>query len=226
MLSPKSYLEIGVNAGVSLALSRCPSIGIDPGFIIQDPAIFADIMKKPYLMLFNMTSDAFFDQYKPSLLFDRHIELAFLDGMHRCEFLLRDFINTEAHCRPNSVIALHDCLPVDPGITARVNGQRRSPLPHRFDWWTGDVWRTSLLLRRYRPDLRLSVLDASPTGLVLITNLDPASKTLRENYVRYIDEMLSWNLEEIGISALFREMNIESTSAIETHDQLTARFWL
>lgn len=225
-LAPKTYLEIGVHTGRSFGISRCASIGIDPGISITDPAILEEIIKKPCLMLFNMPSDAFFERYRPTELLGRHIELAFLDGMHRCEFLLRDFMNTESNCRSNSVIALHDCLPPDPGITARTSGQRRSLLPHRFEWWAGDVWRTSLLLRRYRPDLRLTVLDAAPTGLVLITNLDPENKKLAEGYASYVEEMLSWDLDKIGVASLFEEMKVEPTSAIEAHEQLTARFWL
>lgn len=226
MLNPKTYLEIGVNSGLSFILSRCASIGIDPGFIMTDPAVFTEIMKKPYSMFFNMPSDMFFRNHNPSLLFGQPVDFAFLDGMHRCEFLLRDFINTEAHCRPNSIIALHDCLPPDAGITARVIGQRRSPLSHRFDWWAGDVWRTALLLKRYRPDLKMTVLDAAPTGLVLITNLDPNNKKLYEDYSDCVTKMMSWSLDEIGVAALFNEMQVAPTSSIENNEQLTAHFYL
>ena len=33
-LQPRNYLEIGIDTGVSLALSRVPSIGIDPAFSV------------------------------------------------------------------------------------------------------------------------------------------------------------------------------------------------
>jgi hypothetical protein len=226
MLKPKSYLEVGVHTGSSLALSECKSIGVDPRFMIESPAIMAKITGKPFVMLFGMGSDDFFQNYDPSRLLGQPVEMAFLDGMHHCEFLLRDFTNTEAHCKSNSIVVLHDCLPVDSGIAARVRGSVRSPAPHRFGWWAGDVWRTSLLLKRRRPDLKMTVLDASPTGLVLITNLDPTNTKLREGYAGYVDEMLSWNLDEIGVEALFAEMEVESTSAIETSEQLGARFSL
>lgn len=225
-LRPQTYFEIGVNTGKSFALSQCPSIGVDPDFRITNPSIFSEIMAKPCSMFFKIASDTFFKENNPSKLLGRPIEFAFLDGMHRCEFLLRDFINTEAHCRRNSVIALHDCLPTDSGMTARLIGQSRSPLPHRSNWWAGDVWRTSLLLKRRRPDLQMTVVDASPTGLVLITNLDPTSKKLSDGYPEYVSEMLSWSLDEIGVQALFHEMRVEPTSVIEIDEQFTARFWL
>jgi hypothetical protein len=85
-LNPRSYLEIGVNAGRSFALARCASIGIDPAFAISDPSTMIDILKKPVCMMFNMGSDAFFRQFNPSELLGKPIEMAFLDGLHRCEF--------------------------------------------------------------------------------------------------------------------------------------------
>ena len=225
-LKPKSYFEVGVNAGSSFRLSTCPSIGVDPGFVIADPETIHAVLQKPFSMFFNMPSDDFFARWSPTQLLGGPIDFAFLDGMHRCEYLLRDFINTEAHCKPNSIIALHDCLPTDVGMTGRVAGELRSPLAHRWDWWTGDVWRTSLLLKRLRPDLRMTVVDASPTGLVLVTNLDPGSCALRRGYAGHVEQMLGWSLDEIGIAGLFAELEVQPTSAVASHHQLTARFWL
>jgi hypothetical protein len=34
-LAPRTYLEIGIAGGHSLALSRCRSVGIDPGFQVD-----------------------------------------------------------------------------------------------------------------------------------------------------------------------------------------------
>ena len=39
--------------------------------------------------------------------------------------------------------------------------------------WTGDCWRIVPFLRRHRPDLLLLLLDAKPTGLLLVAGLDP-----------------------------------------------------
>jgi hypothetical protein len=173
-----------------------------------------------------MGSDDFFAQHQPSKILDAPVDMAFLDGMHRCEYLLRDFINVERYCKPNSIIALHDCLPVESGITSRVQSQSVAMLPHRQGWWAGDVWRTSLLLRRYRPDLSMTVLDAEPSGLVVITNLNPQDRSLSDGYSKHVEQMLSWNLEEIGLTGLFSEFGILSTSLMQAHDDITKRFWL
>lgn len=225
MLRPKTYLEIGVLQGHSLALARCPTIAVDPQFQIAAdnlPGIFA----KPDLHFYQTSSDDFFARHDPARILGASIDFAFLDGMHRCEYLLRDFINTERHCKRNSIVALHDCLPVEPGIASRIRADTRATVPHRAAWWTGDVWRTALLLRRYRPDLNLTVLDCAPSGLILVTNLDPGSTILSEGYADLVEEMLSWDLAQIGIPSLFDELRVESTRGLQLHEDITQRFWL
>jgi hypothetical protein len=98
--------------------------------------------------------------------------------------------------------------------------------PHRWNWWAGDVWRTLWVLKRHRPDLSFTVLDAPPTGLVLITNLDPSSTLLRDNYAALTREMFSLTLPEVGLARLMAEMQVEPTSALNRPEQITARFWL
>ena len=41
------------------------------------------------------------------------MDFAFIDGMHLFEFALRDFMNLERHCTPQSVIMVHDCYPTE-----------------------------------------------------------------------------------------------------------------
>ena len=45
--------------------------------------------------------------------FPKGPDIAFLDGMHRAEYLLRDFMNTERFSHERTLILLHDCLPVN-----------------------------------------------------------------------------------------------------------------
>ncbi len=223
VLRPKTYLEIGVLQGDSLKLARCASIAIDPAFHLSPDNLEA-VFSKPELHLYQMGSDDFFDRHNPRKILGAPLDMAFLDGMHRCEFLLRDFINTEKYCKRNSIIALHDCLPVEPGIASRVQSHAHSMAAHRAGWWAGDVWRTSMLLRRTRPDLQMTVLDSMPTGLVLLTNLDPSSNVLSDNYAQFIREMLDWDLNNIGIPALFAEMEILPASRLQEHEDITQRF--
>ncbi len=226
VLQPRNYLEIGSLTGASLALAECASLAVDPKFQIEDSAVVRRIVSKPCLMLFRMTSDRFFQRHDPATLLGDRVQLAFLDGMHRCEFLLRDFINTERHCARNSVIVLHDCVPVEEPMTDRYYLARPSIEAHRKHWWAGDVWRTARLLRRMRPDLSFTTLDAPPTGMVLITNLDPGSTALLDRYDEHVRTMLSWSLTEIGLRQHAADMQIESTRNYVTSEQLTTRFWL
>jgi hypothetical protein len=171
-----------------------------------------------------MPSDHFFRRFSPRSLFGGLIDFAFLDGLHYCEFLLRDFTNTERHCRRNSVIALHDCVPVDVEIARRAGGKPTEA--HRAGWWAGDVWRTLVALRKYRPELEITALDSPPTGMVLITNLNPESKLLVEDYSAITREMMSWSLDEIGIEDLFSMVKLESTAVIDNKERMAQRFWL
>ena len=176
---PRSYLEIGTAAGKTLALARCASIAIDPRFRLAYDAR-AD---KPACHLFETTSDAFFAAHSPTALFGGPVDLAFIDGMHHFEFALRDFMNIEPHCRPDSLIVLHDCLPVDDHMARRNPRDRsRAALAHYPNAWAGDTWKTLWILRRCRPDLVVFAFDAPPSGLVVVTRLDPASTLLRQRY--------------------------------------------
>ena len=97
---------------------------------------------------------------------------------------------------------------------------------HRNDWWAGDVWRTLLALRKYRPDLAFTTVDAHPTGLVLVTNLYPQSTVLIDDYTAITREMMSLSLEQIGLEGLFSTINLEPTSVIDSRDKMSQRFWL
>jgi len=101
------------------------------------------------------------------------IDLAFIDGMHHFEFALRDFINIEKHCAPQSTILIHDCYPFD-----RFTAERE----RHITFWSGDAWRLMLALRKYRPDLQLHTVSAPPTGLGVARRLDPQSRVLEEKY--------------------------------------------
>jgi len=49
-------------------------------------------------------------------------------------------------------------------------------------WWTGDVWKVLPVLKQYRKDLSITLLDCAPTGLVLVSNLNPESTVLADAY--------------------------------------------
>lgn len=165
------YMEIGCRYGTSFAPVRSKTIAVDPFFRIKTDIVGA----KPQLMVFQQTSDDFFANGMLQRLGVR-VGLSFLDGMHLFEYLLRDFINTEANSDPDGVILMHDCCPFNDGMTTRDLDN----LPRGA--WTGDVWKLIPILQTYRPDLRVDVLGCKPTGLVAVSGLDPDNQTLRRAY--------------------------------------------
>ena len=221
-LRPKTYLEVGMLHGETFALAQCPAIGVDPELRIST----ASLAGKPRIHLFQTTSDRFFEENDPKALLGGPVEMAFLDGMHLFEFLLRDFMNTEAHCRPNAIIALHDCVPTDVGMTRRDPYAPSEGLTRNPGMWTGDVWKIVPVLRRHRPDLRLHVLDAPSTGLVLVTGLDPASTVLRERYHAILDEAAALDLGAMGMDSFRASLDLRSTHEFTGETQLSRYFWL
>lgn len=217
-LAPERYLEIGVWRGESLELSRAASLAIDPHFMLDRDVLAG----KPECHLIADTSDRFFATRDPVAILDGPIDLAFLDGMHNFEFLLRDFANVERVCRPGGVIVLHDCLPIDPRITHRDQAEH-----HRRDavvpgWWAGDVWKVPVLLKRFRPDLVMVALDAPPTGLILIARLDPANRSLNERYQTMIDAMMMVDLASFGLRPLFDLLAPRPTALLDDRAALMA----
>ena len=175
---PRTYVEIGVEQGNSLRLAKPPTlaIGIDP-----EPRLTSPLAENH--KVFAETSDAFFAAHDPRAeLGGLPIDLAFIDGMHQFEFALRDFANLERYSTPDSTILIHDCYPLD-----RETAEREQ---HRT-FWSGDIWRLIVLLKKYRPDLAVHTIGAAPTGLALVRNLDPGSRVLPERYDQLYEEFLA-----------------------------------
>jgi len=97
--------------------------------------------------------------------------MAFIDGLHEYKQALRDFINIERYSHPRTVVLVHDCLPVARAVAAPVRATV---------FWCGDVWKTVRCLVKYRPDLTVRVVPARPSGLAVVTHLDPNSTVLRD----------------------------------------------
>jgi hypothetical protein len=191
------YLEVGSRNGRSLAPARCNTVAVDPVFRITSDVIGA----KPRLLVFQETSDAFF----ASGFLERNdirLSFAFLDGLHLFEFLLRDFIGAEANSRPEGVIAMHDCVPFRSGMT----GRDLENLPGGA--WTGDVWKLIPILQHYRPELKVTVLGCRPTGLVLVSGLDPGNTVLKRQYDRILADWIAADLPSHGVERFFASFDL------------------
>jgi len=219
---PKSYLEIGVNTGNTLNLSHCASIAVDPEFKIKE----FNLGSKPACHFFQMTSDEFFARNNPTQILGRSLDMAFLDGMHWFEFLLRDFINTEKHCQRNSVIFMHDCIPLDEHVGRRdMNDHRLAGQAQHPGWWAGDVWKVPAILLKHRPDLRLIAFDSAPTGLIAVTGLDPSSTVLSDRYFDIVHDFTAHSLHQHG-DAYIDGLTMLDSRQYTRRSALSSLFWL
>jgi hypothetical protein len=203
-LAPRSYLEIGVRHGDSLALARCPALGVDPAPSLR-------VALPPQAALLRETSDEFFTRREPlAPLGGGPADLAFIDGMHLFEFALRDFAGVERHSAWTSVAVFDDMLPREPVEAARDRRTRA---------WAGDVYKLLGIFARHRPDLVCLRVDTEPTGLLLVLGLDPASRVLLARY----DEILAGGLvpdpQDVPADVL------ERRGALDPERVLGARVW-
>ncbi|GAA4789324.1 class I SAM-dependent methyltransferase [Streptomyces ziwulingensis] len=220
----RNYLEIGVNDGRSLTLSRVPSIAVDPAFkVVSELRCDVHLVKA--------TSDDFFARDNPlaHLKGGRHplrnlrrgrspvgywrrttLDLSFIDGMHLFEYALRDFINVEKHSDWSSVIVLDDMLPRSVDEAAR---------DRHTDAWTGDVYKITEVLARYRPDLATVLVDTRPTGQLLVFGADPDNTVLKDNYDEIMTEYLVEDPQKVP------EAILERAGAVPARELLDAGFW-
>jgi hypothetical protein len=151
-----------VEFGLTLCLAERSEVvvGVDP-----EPRLRRKL--KANTRVYAEGSDEFFAKHPREEVFgERLVDFAFIDGMHKFEYVLRDFHNAERWCSPRSTVVLHDCLPVAP-----ISAERE----RRTQFWVGDTWKALECLLAIRPDLRIHVVPTYPSGLVLIQNLNPES---------------------------------------------------
>lgn len=155
-LEPANYVEIGIHTGISLGAGSPATerIGIDPL-----PQLDRELERT---RIYPMTSDEFFAQHDLDQLLSQPVQVAFIDGLHLFEQVLIDLGNLEPYCTSETVVALHDCLPLDEATASR---ERTTA------FYSGDVWKAVMALCRTRDDLEIVMVPAPPTGLCLIRGL-------------------------------------------------------
>jgi hypothetical protein len=170
-LEPANYVEIGVHKGVSLLQVRpgTPIVGVDPMPTIEEKVADSLDRRVPDRKIYELTSDEFFARFDLTDLLSGPVELAFIDGLHLFEQVLRDFVNLERYSTADTVILLHDCLPLDEITASRER---------TTDFYCGDVWKAALALRRHRPELEMITVRTAPTGLCLVRGLNSSNRSL------------------------------------------------
>lgn len=175
LIRPRSYLEIGMGDGSSMALVRpgCRAVGVDPVPTLQTP-ISAECLVVP------QRSEDFFARSDLVRCFPSGPpDLAFIDGLHTFTAVLDDFIGVERIAGPRTVVAIHDTIPLD-------EPTQRPDRVHAF--YTGDVWKLLPVLRDLRPDLDVTTVRTSPSGLTVVTGLDPSNRTLADRRSQILAE--------------------------------------
>jgi len=172
-IRPATYLEIGVLQGLSLAqaLPETRCIGVDP-----EPMVDYEF---PATRIHPITSDEFFARYDLTEQLGGPVEVAFIDGLHLFEQALIDFQNVERHATRGSLVLLHDCIPLDEETASRER---------TTDFYSGDVWKATLALRRRRPGLEMAIVPAMPTGLCMVRGLDPGDRVLETELPEIVAE--------------------------------------
>ncbi len=205
------YLEIGVHEGHNLSQIRCETaLGVDPNFRLR----FNIAEGKRRLVLCQMPSDTFFATEDVPSRADGPIDLSFLDGFHTFEYLLRDFYNAERVSHRGSLIIMHDCIPLNFEMTERKHEPSRRKDTALAAAWTGDVWKVVPILKRFRPDLRIVLLDCPPTGLVCVSNLDPGSTVLRDQYLEIVSAFRELDDEEQALEDFLRSIALTESAAV------------
>ncbi|MDX8346380.1 class I SAM-dependent methyltransferase [Cognatiyoonia sp. IB215446] len=202
-LNPDLYLEIGSRTGSSLISRGCSFIAIDPVFNLKS----SDFQSAGDMYFFRKTSDDFFESeflMRNSLVPD----LAFIDGMHHFENALKDFMNCERAMSRDGIICFHDVVPFNAEMTTRDENYLSVGTA-----WTGDVWKVVPALKKYRPDLKIDVLNANRTGLCCVSDLNPESSVLEEHFDTIVEEFVPIDLMEAGPESYFGKIDLRDPKA-------------
>ncbi|MBK5224849.1 MAG: class I SAM-dependent methyltransferase [Acidimicrobiia bacterium] len=105
-------------------------------------------------------------------------DLVFIDGLHTFPAVLGDLAGAEAISRADTIIVLHDTIPLD-------EPTQRPDQQHAF--YTGDVWKLLPCLAEVRPDLQVFTVLAPPSGLTFIAGLDPTSTVLTDRHDELVE---------------------------------------
>lgn len=156
------FFEIGVRKGGNFdKIKAREKLGVDPHLSGYPLSLLERVSKKFYNllryrgknvfkktqheMLVEMTSDqAFIKKQKP--FFDRLLktEIAFIDGSHFYEDVIRDVIHSNEIVSDRGCILLHDCLPQTAAACSRTR---------TTSVWNGDVWKAIFWLDKRGVDL-------------------------------------------------------------------------
>ena len=131
-VNASAYLEIGVADGWTFSQVQCEhKVGVDinPGSLVATH---------------HQSSDDFFLENTSKF------DVVFIDGLHQCDQVQRDIINSLAVLHEDGCIVCHDMNPLT---------EQMQVVPMITPEWTGDCWKAWVELRSTRFDLDMYVID-------------------------------------------------------------------
>lgn len=195
IVKPKTYLEVGVQHGTSLKLAHAAEVAIG-----VDPLPFIQATGNQQLQV--MTSDQYFVEPYPPIF---SIDLGFIDGLHHFEQALRDFLNIEKYTHPKSVVIFDDVLPRNHAEASRTMCPGD---------WTGDVWKVTHALLRFRDELTIIEVDTQPTGTLMVLGFGH-KKSIGNVELRHIAEDEYMAMELVPDSMINRTYAWDPEMALE-----------
>ncbi|MCB0798790.1 MAG: class I SAM-dependent methyltransferase [Chitinophagales bacterium] len=161
-----TYLEIGVNSG--MIINNVPverKIGVDP--MLNRTLRYKRAIGIRKFRYYKATSDDFFAYSAEKAFENSGVDIAFIDGLHEYEQVVRDIQGTLQYLRPGGVILVHDCNPTNYALAYPSKNSiheieelaAKGLLPGWNGFWNGDVWKAIVHMRIISDDLDIFTLD-------------------------------------------------------------------
>lgn len=163
----KTYLEIGVEKGISFHPIKCEQkIAVDPKFRIPFYQKWIWNSKNPTNkknQYIEKTSDDFFAQDASKFFDSNSLDISFVDGLHTFEAALLDVFNSLKYLSEDGIVVMHDCMPISKACETPARSYEdaiKIDPPGWEGYWTGDVWKVIHYIREiHSEDLEAFVFD-------------------------------------------------------------------
>lgn len=205
----RSYLEIGVNAGLTFnALEFDRKVAVDPNFRFD-----ISRCQRAGAEFHPMTSDRYFLTHGAAQKFD----LIFLDGLHVFQQTFRDFCNSLVCSHERTLWLIDDVIPCDvysawpnqgEAVAFRKDAGGDSPL------WHGDVYKVVFAIHDFFPMLSYITIGTAENAQAVVwraprPDFVPVFESLgaieRLGYFDFLKNraVMNFQTEEDGLQAIF-----------------------
>jgi len=179
-----NYLEIGFGDGIHFA-----SIPIKNKIIISPECHAA-----PPAIAYSMPSD---QAFKSKEFNHGKFQVAFIDGLHHYQQVIRDINNVLKHLAPNGIMICHDVNPFDIDLE-EIDMATTYPRPNKAITWLGDSWKTLFHIKYMRPELGYAIITDFP-GFLILWRLSKESIRPVE-YKRYTQDDINYPYSFLDIN--------------------------